>query len=149
MKKILFLCLIALGFIFSSCATIAYGPQYTAKVVVKNHQNTSIYVNNVYYGIDSVSFQWMRKNADNLTITLKEENYKDQVFKYNTKSIKGWTIVGNFLVVGWLPGILIDGITGSWYKPDTSAASISQIGLDNDLFLYELIYNRCPIKKDD
>lgn len=147
MKKILFMCLIVLGFMFSSCATIMYGPTYTAKVVVTNSQNTEIYVNNEYKGVDSVSFQWKRKLADNINITLREQNYDDQTFTYNTKDIAAGTIIGNVILVGLIPGLIVDGITGSWYKPDTGAISIKQ--LNSQVYLYELIYNRRQIKKKE
>lgn len=147
MKKILIMCLIALGMIFTSCATIVNTPNYKAKVVVKNSQNTEIYINNEYHGTDSVSFLWKRKMADKLSIKLKEENYKEQVFNYNTKDFTAWTLLGDIFVFGGVPGILVDAISGSWYRPDTNVLSVKQ--LNGNTFLYELIYDKCPIKKEE
>ena len=76
MKKIVFtfLC-IAIVLLVSSCATIIGGAKYNAKVQVPNHPNATIVVNGQYKGTGEANFQVQRRYANELSITIEEDNY--------------------------------------------------------------------------
>ena len=147
MKKvlILFAALAMLMCSATSCATIIGGTSYTAKVVAVDHPDAVISVNGETMGVGEASFQWKRSQADNLAITLKEEGCEEQITRFNTKSFRVLPLLGNILIVGGIPGIIIDFATQSVWKPDTNERGVSKIDLDT--FLYEIVYDKCPPKK--
>ena len=143
--------IILLSISISSCATIVGGTNYNTKVVVKNHPNAQIEYNGVYQGSGIVAFPAKRKDSNNFTITIKEEGCKTEIKRFNKKVFRGWAFMGSLL--GWtglymgvpLPwGLLVDGITGAWWKPD-----ISEIGVvkqDYNNYIYTIDYRGCEDK---
>lgn len=148
MKKLVVL-FVSLAIIcaLNSCATLIGGSSYTAHVVAVDHSNATISVNGETKGVGTATFQWKRSQADNLAITLKEEGCEEQTTRFYTKSFRVMPLLGNILIVGGIPGIIIDFATQSVWKPDTNERGVSKISVD--AFLYEIIYDKCPAKKEE
>ena len=154
MKKLfVFLCYASIAFSFSSCATIIGGAKYNAKVQVPNHPDATISVNGEYKGQGEAKFLVKRRNADKLSITVQEENCEPETTQFSKKAFRGWAFVGTVVGwTGWIPntyiflpwGIVVDGITGAWWKPDVTEKGVSKIDYDN--FLYTITYKAVPKK---
>lgn len=157
MKKLFFILLCATTtLLVSSCATIIGGAKYNAKVQVPNHPNATIIVNGQYKGTGEANFPVQRRHANELSITIEEENYEPETTVFTNKTFRGWAFVGT--IVGWtgyitnpfilLPwGVVVDAATGAWWKPDITEKGVSKIDYDN--FLYTINYNAIPKKQID
>jgi hypothetical protein len=59
--------------------------------------------------------------------------------------MRGWALAGSIIFwtgstfIPW--GVLLDAITGAWWKPDVSEATVSKINYDT--FLYTVEYTDC------
>lgn len=145
----------AFAFTFSSCATIIGGAKYNAKIQVPNHPTATITVNGDYAGQGEANILVKRKDADKLTVTVKEENCEPETTRFNRKSFRGWAFAGT--VLGWtgliepgipLPwGVVVDGCTGAWWKPDETEPGVRKI--DYDHFLYIINYGSKLEQKDE
>ena len=156
MRKSLLLVIasVAFVFMFSSCATIIGGAKYNAKIQVPNHPTATITVNGDYAGQGEANILVKRKDADKLTVTVKEENCEPETTRFNSKSFRGWAFAGT--VLGWtgnigyvlLPwGVIVDGCTGAWWKPDETERGVRKI--DYDHFLYIINYGSKLEQKDE
>lgn len=157
MRKSLLLVIasVAFVFMFSSCATIIGGAKYNAKIQVPNHPTATITVNGDYAGQGEANILVKRKDADKLTVTVKEENCEPETTRFNSKSFRGWAFAGT--VLGWtgliepgipLPwGVVVDGCTGAWWKPDETEHGVRKI--DYDHFLYIINYGSKLEQKDE
>ena len=131
---------------FNSCATITGTQNYTARVFVEDSPNAAIIVDNNVKGYGFTEFQWKRAYADRLTITVVEEGYKKETFNYNRNSFRTLAFLGN-LIIGDLPGMVIDLLTGAVYEPDETE-NIKKIS--TRIFEYRIRYNReSLISKND
>ena len=145
----------AFAFTFSSCATIIGGAKYNAKIQVPNHPTATITVNGDYAGQGEANILVKRKDADKLTVTVKEENCEPETTRFSSKSFRGWAFAGT--VLGWtgliepgipLPwGVIVDGCTGAWWKPDETERGVRKI--DYDHFLYIINYGSKIEQKDE
>ena len=145
----------AFAFTFSSCATIIGGAKYNAKIQVPNHPTATITVNGDYAGQGEANILVKRQDADKLTVTVKEENCEPETTRFNSKSFRGWAFAGT--VLGWtgliepgipLPwGVVVDGCTGAWWKPDETEPGVRKI--DYDHFLYIINYGSKIEQKDE
>lgn len=144
-KTLVFLASLAIICAMNSCATLIGGSSYTAKVVAVDHPNATISVNGETKGVGEVTFRWKRSQADNLAVVLKEEGCDEQITRFNTKSFRVLPLIGNILIVGGIPGIIIDFATQSVWQPDTNERGVSKINVNT--FLYEIIYDKCPKKR--
>ena len=143
----------AFAFLFSSCATIIGGAKYNAKIQVPNHPTATITVNGDYAGQGEANLLIKRRDADKLTVVVKEEGYESETTNYTRKKFRGWAFVGTLL--GWtgviepgipLPwGVVVDAATGAWWKPDETEAGVRKI--DYDHFLYIINYGNKIEKK--
>ena len=148
MKNTLFLLAsLAALCVMNSCATLIGGTSYTARVVVVNNPNATISVNGEPKGIGEASFRWKRSQADNLSVSVKEAGYEEQITRFNTKSFRVLPLLGNILIVGGIPGIIIDFATQSVWKPDTNEHGVSKINVNK--FLYKIVYDMHPAKNED
>jgi len=141
--------LLILGF-FSGCATIVGGSKYHAKVQVPGHPEVKIKYNGSYKGQGEANFKAKRSEADDFTITIKEDNCKSKVRRFNQRSFRGWALFGT--LIGWtgyipgsyipLPtGFIVDLATGALWKPDINEKGVSKQDYDN--FIYRVNYNGC------
>ena len=122
----------------SSCATICGGAKYNAEVIVDNHPEAEINYNGQFIGSGRAFVKISRRDANKVTFTVKEDGKKEQHFTFQGRVFRGWSLFGTIL--GWtgyyegiyLPwGLAIDGITGSWWKPDDNENGIVKVDFDN------------------
>ena len=141
--------LLVLG-LFSGCATIVGGSKYHAKVQVQGHPEAKIKYNGSFKGKGEANFKAKRNEADDFTLTIKEDNCKSKVRRFNQRSFRGWAFFGT--LVGWtgfipgsyipLPtGFIVDLATGALWKPDISEKGVSKQDYDN--YVYRVNYSGC------
>lgn len=138
----------------TSCATIVGGKRYWAKVQVPDYPSAKIEYKGVYQGEGEASILVERREANNFSVTVKQEGCETEEKNFTQRSFRGWAFVGT--VVGWtglipgtfipLPwGIAVDGATGAWWKPDINEKGVSKV--DYKHFVYRIEYTGCKEKK--
>lgn len=145
---------IALASMFSSCATIIGGAKYNAKIIVPNHPTAAITVNGEKAGHGEANVLVKRKDADKLTVVVKEENCEAETTRFTSKEFRVWACVGTVLgftgiIQPGIPlpwGVAVDAATGAWWKPDETEKNVRK--LDFDHFLYTINYSSKPEKAD-
>ena len=152
MKKTLFklfLCA-TFGLLFSSCATIAGGAKYNARVKVPDHPNAKITINGQYRGNGEVSMLIKRKEANMLNVTVQDGDDEPQTTMFTGRKFRGGTLACDLLLLWWVPPIplitpvVVDAAAGSWWKPDEKEPGVTKI--DNDNYLYTITYRPTTIK---
>lgn len=138
---------------FSSCATIVGGSKYNAKVIVSGHTNAKIEYNGVVRGTGEASFKVKRKEANQLSITVSQDGCPSQTTNFTKRKFRGGTLVGSILgwtgAIGSFPipwGVIVDGATGSWWKPDDSEFGITKQNYKN--YYYTINYKNCDDSND-
>lgn len=130
----------------TSCATIIGGAKYEAEVIVDNHPKAEITYNGKYIGSGRANVKIKRRNADKVVFTVQEKGKQPQQFAFQERSFRGWSFVGtvllwtgysNGILLPW--GILVDGITGAWWKPDDDEPGVVKV--HQDKFRYFLRYD--------
>ncbi len=118
MKKMLILTLIA-GLILSltGCATVFKGN--IAEVPARTDpEGAKVYVNGEYYGVTPVKLKL--DVTESYTIEFRKEGYKPVTRQIHNKVGAGWVVLD--VVCGLVP-VVVDALTGSWYKLDQSHVS--------------------------
>jgi len=142
------LMLLAIASILSSCATIIGGSKYYAKVQVPDHPNAKIEYKGDYQGTGEASFKAKRKEANNFSVTIKEEGCETQTKDFTQRKFRGWAFAGT--VVGWtglysgipLPwGVAVDLSTGALWKPDINENGVTK--QDFNHYIYRIDYTGC------
>jgi len=147
---LLFLCVYI--FVTTSCATLFGGRSYNANVLIDSPDAQIIY-KGMHVGYGNANISVPRRQADQLTITVRKDFCETQQFRYTRKSFREWAFLGT--VVGWtgivrydddiiipLPlGIVVDGITGAWWKPDILENGVYKINYKN--YNYLINYTGC------
>ncbi|MCZ4694807.1 SHOCT domain-containing protein [Ancylomarina euxinus] len=135
--------------LLSSCGVIIGGSRYHAHVTVENHPDAVITYEGKAKGIGQADFLVPRIDADFLTIKVKEPGCDEQAFDFTEKSFRGWTLVGTIVTwtgtIGGIPvpwGLIVDGASGSFWKPSVHESGVSKIDYKN--FHYNLNYTGCP-----
>lgn len=147
-----FLMLLAFTYLFSSCATIIGGNKYYAKVQVPDHPNAKIEYKGVYKGTGEANFKAKRKEANNFSVTIKEDGCETQTTDFTQRKFRGWAFAGT--VVGWtgllqgipLPwGVVVDGANGAWWKPDINEKNVTKEDFNH--YIYRIDYSGCHSKE--
>lgn len=141
--------------LFSGCCTIIGGAKYQAHITAVGHPNATIYLNGVIVGTGNAIVKVKRNMADQLNITIKDDDcdYYEQTF--TKKAIRPFfTFVAisdgvELIAAALLRGVLyipiftiIDGLVESYYKPDAEKdLRITKIDYDN--FRYYIEYPNC------
>lgn len=119
---------------------------YKAHVVVKNSPEAEIRYNGEYRGKGSAIFKVDRRKANTFSFEVQADGCNPETFSYHRRLLRGWTIAGTIILwtgttffIPW--GVLVDGITGAWWKPDVNEANVSKMDYDN--FMYTVEYNEC------
>ncbi|MEM7108059.1 MAG: SHOCT domain-containing protein [Bacteroidota bacterium] len=153
MKVLSNLMYIVSAILFSSCATIVGGSRYNAKVMVRDHRAAKIEYQGQTIGIGEASVQILRKNADKVVFKISKEGCETQTNSFKKRTFRGWSFVGTLLgwtgIINGIPvpwGIIVDGATGAWWKPDTSEKGVLKI--DHNHYLYNIEYEVCAIKSN-
>lgn len=141
---IILISLSVIAFTFQSCATICGGARYNATVKVPDHPMAKITVNGEYKGQGEVHFLYGRRNANELTIVVEEENCEPETTQFKSRVFRGWSFLGT-IILDQIEGVIIDAATGAWYKPDVKEPGITKIDYDN--YLYTIPYSAKPKKE--
>jgi hypothetical protein len=95
-----------------------------------------------------------RKDANKLTITVREKGCEPQIHNYTSRTFRGWAFVGTLvtwtgLVSGvYIPwGIGVDLATGALWKPSVAEQGVVKVNSKN--FKYLINYSGCPANKED
>lgn len=139
MRKTLFITILCatFGLLFTSCATLVGGAKYNARVQVPNHPDAKITVNGQYLGNGQVTASLKRKECDHLNIIVQEGDDEPQTACFSGNKFRTGTLIADILV--FFPGgIIIDAITGAWWRPDESDARITRENVKN--YLYTIPY---------
>ena len=130
----------------TSCATIIGGAKYEAEVIVDNHPKAEITYDGKYIGSGKANVRIKRRNANKIVFTVKEKGKQPQDFVFQERSFRGWSFLGtvllwtgysNGILLPW--GVLVDGITGAWWKPDDAEPGVVKV--HQDKFRYFLRYD--------
>ena len=149
MKKTLFTLFLCatISLLFTSCAAIFGGAQYNARVKVPDHPNAKISINGQYRGNGEASMVIKRKEANMLNITVQEGDDEPQTTVFNNRKFRAGAFIFD-LLLGWVPpipvGIIVDGATGAWWKPDVKDPWITKIDRKN--YLYTITYKPTTVK---
>ena len=91
------------------------------------------------------TFKVKRKDANKLSITVKEDGGQEQVFEYKSREFREWAFAGTVLswtgFIGAVPvpwGIIMDLSTGSLWKPDVNEKGIIKEDYKNFNYHLEL-----------
>ncbi|MEQ8519618.1 MAG: SHOCT domain-containing protein [Cytophagales bacterium] len=143
-----FIAILCLGG-FSSCATIFGGSKYIAHINVKDQRDAEIIYKKRTIGYGTANQLVPRREADNFTFTVSKEGCISQEYKFESKTFRGWSLVGS--IIFWtgivspgipLPyGVILDGATGAWWKPNVAEPGISKGDYKN--FYYTVSYDGC------
>ena len=89
-----------------------------------------------------------RKEANMLNVTVQEGDDEPQTTLFTGRKFRGGTLACDILLLWWVPpvfgGVIVDAITGAWWKPDANEAGVSKI--DNDNYLYTITYRPTSTK---
>lgn len=135
---VMFLCA-TFGLLFSSCATLVGGAKYNARVRVPDHPNAKININGQYRGNGEATMLINRKEANMLNVTIQEGNDEPQTTVFSGRKFRTGTLIADLFLPPFPPfgAIIIDAISGSWWRPDESEIGVSRIDVDN----YQYIVN--------
>jgi hypothetical protein len=134
------------------CAVIAGGSNYYAHVLVEDHPSAEIKYKGEVKGYGNATIIVPRKEANKLTFTISEDGCPTVERRYTGRVFRGWSFVGT--LVTWtgltinggpfipIPfGVIVDGITGSWWKPNEFEAGVSKSDYKN--YNYNIKYKEC------
>ncbi len=134
---------------FSSCATIFGGSKYVAHINIKGHRDAEIIYKERTIGYGATSLLVSRKHADRFTFKAQKDGCQPQEYKFKSKIFRGWSLAGS--IIFWtgiappgipLPyGVILDGATGAWWKPNVAERGISKGDYKN--FYYTVSYDGC------
>ncbi len=146
---VLFACMALV--ISQGCATIAGGSKYYAHVVVEGHPAAAITYEGMTKGYGSAVLKVPRKEANKLVVTVSEKGCPTVQKQFTQRKFRGWAFVGTLVTFTgltvngmWLPipfGVMLDGATGAWWKPDVEEMGVSKTDFKN--FNYVIRYNEC------
>lgn len=152
MKYLLLLLILVIMIIsMSSCATIVGGPSYYAKVQVPNHPTAKIEYRGKVRGEGEVSFRAKRQFADRFSVKIMKDGCETEIKSFTGRKFRGWAFFGS--LVGWtfaigvvpVPlGIIVDGATGAWWKPDINEKGVTK--QDYNHYMYRIDYTGCQEK---
>jgi len=154
MKNLFIILLVLIVFnLLTSCATIMGGSKYYAHIKVEDHQNAKIEYKGTYQGVGNVVIKTKRAEADNFSVTIKEDNCETQTINFIQRVFRGWAFAGT--IVGWtglyngipLPwGVVVDLATGALWKPDINEKGV--IKMDYKHYNYLIDYTGCKDKNE-
>ena len=137
-----------IALLFSSCATIIGGSKYYAHIVVNDNPNARIFYKGELRGTGSASIKVKRKEANNFSFTVKEDNCPEKKFNFVSRSFRGGAFVGTLLgftgIVNGIPipwGTFVDLATGAIWKPNVDERGVSKE--DYKSFAYHVKYEPC------
>ncbi|WP_337871635.1 PEGA domain-containing protein [Ignavibacterium sp.] len=108
----IFVLIIVVSFIFTSCATIFKGSTDDVSFS-SDPTGAKVYVNGSLLG--TTPFQLELKSNKTYTIEFKKDGYETKAVVLNNSIGAGWILLD---VLGGLIPVIIDAATGNWYSLD-------------------------------
>lgn len=149
-QLLLFISLIAIWFISTGCGTIFGGSSYYASIVVNNRPNAEIEYQGRVIGKGKAMVKVRRARADRFSFTIREEGNEPFPVNFYERNFRFGPLLGDLFLPLFLgiPGLIIDAVTGAFYKPDTDDFRIQQNGTNNFLYMINLPEGR-PVKRQE
>lgn len=98
---------------------------------VENKPNAKIYHENQLKGTGTAVIKLKRKDANKLSFTVKDEGGQEQIFKYQSRTFRGWAFTGTVLtftgLISGIPipwGVGVDLAAGTLWKPNVNEKGI-------------------------
>ena len=87
-----------------------------------------------------------RKEANMLNVTVQEGDDEPQSTIFSGRKFRTGTLIADLFLPPFPPfgAIIIDAITGAWWRPDESEAGVTRTDVDN--YLYTITYKPNTIK---
>lgn len=139
--------------VMTSCATIIGGGRYWAKVQVIDHPNAKIEYKGLTVGTGEANFMAKRFYSDKFSVTISQDGCETETKKFTQRSFRGWAFTGSMVfwtgvvvVNGTLfvpipAGLIIDGLTGAYWKPDITEKGVYK--QDHNHYKYLIDYTGC------
>lgn len=118
--------------------------------MIPNCPDAEVSYNGTFIGNSSAIFTVKRKDANKVVLSVNHPSYDPRVYTFDERSFRGWAFVGTLLfwtgstssgmLLPW--GVLVDGLTGSWWKPSTGEAGVTK--KNNRHYVYTLDYGLSP-----
>ena len=133
-----------LGFTFivicvltTGCALITGGSSYYANIVLQAHPDAEIEFQGRIIGKGRAIMNVKRRDANKLQFTVKEEGCEPVPVSYLARDFRTGPFLWDYFLFS-IPGLLIDGLTGAFWAPDTDNLGIQKLGPRNYLYLVSL-----------
>jgi hypothetical protein len=148
MKLLLLVFSLIVIWIFSTgCATITGGSSYYASIIVNAKPDAEIEYQGRVIGKGKAMVKVRRASADRVSFSIREEGCEPFPVSFNSKDFRTGALIADLFTFGLL-GVLIDGITGALYMPDTDDFRIQKMGTRS--FLYQINVPDCqPYRKKE
>jgi hypothetical protein len=131
---------IVIGVLTTGCATIFGGSFYIANIVVNNKPDAEIEYQGRVIGKGKAMVKVRRTKADRFSFTIREEGYEPYPVSFHGRDFRFGPFLGDLFLVPYLlvgiPCLVVDAISGAFYKPDSDDFRIQKIGISN--FLYSI-----------
>ena len=109
-------------------------------------------VNGQFVGRGEAVVSVKRKLANQFSFTVESDECERETYRYNTRTFRGWSFFGSLIfwtgaTSSGLPlpfGIVLDGATGAWWKPNVNESGVYKKSLKN--FEYKVNYFGCENK---
>jgi hypothetical protein len=139
-QLLLFISLVAIWFISTGCGTIFGGSSYYASIVVNNRPNAEIEYQGRVIGKGKAMVKVRRVKADRFSFTIREEGYEPYPVSFHGRDFRFGPLLGDLFLPFLLgiPGLLIDAISGAFYKPDSDDFRIQKMGTRNFLYMVNI-----------
>ncbi len=155
MKHLTYLLVVII--LLPSCATIVGGSKYYAHIVVNENPKAAIIYQGEQIGLGSATIAVKRRDSNKLAFSVKQDGCETKQYKYATRTIRGWSILGS--LVTWtltitspatgtifIPvGLVVDLATGAFYKPNVMERGVSKMDYKN--FKYRVDYSSCSVEQ--
>lgn len=140
MKKTLLILLLCatFGLLFSSCATLVGGAKYNAHVQVPNHPDAKVTVNGQYLGNGQVTASLNRRDCNQVNIIVQEGDDEPQTVLFSGRKFRTGTLIADFFLPIPPGTIILDAITGAWWRPDDGDSRITRQDVKN--YVYTITY---------
>jgi hypothetical protein len=121
--------------LFLGCATIFGGPNYNSQVWVNGRPKAEIIYGGEIKGKGAAFILVSRRDANKFSVTIRENGCQEQTFYFKSRRFRAGTLLGG------IPGVLVDLIMGSIWKPNVNENGVSKLNYKS--FHYIINYTGC------
>ena len=121
----------------TGCASITGGSSYYASIVVNARPDAEIEYQGNVIGKGKAMVKVRRASADRVSFTIREKDCEPYPVFFNSKSFRTGALIADLFVFG-LFGLIIDGVSGAFYMPDTDDFRVQKMGISSFLYLIDV-----------